>query len=126
MPLARWNHLHDSAPAIEVAGPTAACTQCFHPCVGAIFWPDRNRRNDAAMAEDGASTIFTRRRLTLAGTPDMPRTLMLAATLAAAAGVAAQAGPTSRAPPGASRARCILRVPPWEPEPVFSEQSGMQ
>lgn len=60
MPLLRRDQPHDGAPTLGVAGPATAFSQLYHDYFDAIYWYCRNRLNDAAAAEDAASTIFTR------------------------------------------------------------------
>jgi RNA polymerase sigma-70 factor (ECF subfamily) len=57
MPLPRRDQ---PSPTIEVVGPAAAFSQLYQDYFDAIYWYCRNRLDDAAAAEDAASTIFTR------------------------------------------------------------------
>ncbi|MCA9864453.1 MAG: sigma-70 family RNA polymerase sigma factor [Thermomicrobiales bacterium] len=60
MPLPQRDQLHDGAPTLEAVGPAVAFAELYDEYFDAIYWYCRNRLNDAATAEDAASTIFTR------------------------------------------------------------------
>lgn len=58
MPLARRDQFHEGTPTLEVTGPAASFSRLYDEYFDAVYWYCRNRLDNAAAAEDAASTIF--------------------------------------------------------------------